>query len=322
MITYFILIAGFILLIKGADFFVDGSVSVARKFKVPGIIIGLTIVAMGTSAPECAVSISAALKGNNAIAISNVIGSNIFNLLMVCGICALLKPLPVNTPTLKREFPMSIGVGFLLLIMCYDTIFNKSAQNTLARIDGIILLILFIIFLIWMVRVALKSRATASDESYKDASDEKILSPLLCIIYVIGGLIAIVVGGDIVVDSASAIAGRFGLSDTLIGLTIVAMGTSLPELVTSFVAAKKGQTDMAVGNVIGSNIFNILLVLGISAVISPIGVTIESIYDMIILAVVSLLSYVMAVKNNDINKLEGIIMIGVYAGYTAYIIVR
>lgn len=307
--TYVLLVIGFLLLIKGADFFVEGSASVAKKLHVPTMIIGLTIVAMGTSAPECAVSISASLQGSNAMAISNVVGSNIFNLMVVCGFCALFTPLVVHVKTLKQEFPFSILVVVVMLAAGY---FGRQ----LGRIDGIIMLALFVFFLIWMVKSALKARA---DNEIIEEEDVKDLGNLQCAIYIIGGIIAIIFGGDMVVDSATEIARTFGLSENLIGLTIVAFGTSLPELVTSMVAAKKGEVDMALGNVIGSNIFNILLVAGATAVVSPMVFSIENIIDLVILIVMSLLVWSFASSKKSIKRSEGIFMLIIYVAYIVYI---
>lgn len=306
---YVLLIVGFILLIKGADFFVDGSASVAKKLRVPTMIIGMTIVAMGTSAPECAVSIAASVKGSNTLAISNVIGSNIFNLMVVCGACALFTPLAVKASTLKQEFPLSILAAVLLLGMGY-------LGMSMNRVEGIILLIIFAAFLLWMVLAAQKARDNTQIEEIETLPAWK------CLIYIIGGIIAIVIGGDFVVDSASSIAAAFGLSQTLIGLTVVAFGTSLPELVTSLVAAKKGETDMAIGNVIGSNIFNILLVLGIAAAVSPMLVLKENLIDAIILIAVSVLVWIFAWGKKQLRRGHGIIMILVYAAYVVYICMR
>lgn len=307
---YVLLIVGFILLIKGADFFVDGSASVAKKLRVSSMIIGLTVVAMGTSAPECAVSIAASFRGDNAVAVSNVIGSNIFNLLMVCGICAVISPLPVKAETMKKEFPISIVAAIALVVMGY-------LGMEVGRVDGLLLLGAFIVFLIWLVRGARKGRDANEDEE-----EIKTLSTWLCLIYIVGGIAAIVVGGDLVVDSATTIAENFGLSQTLIGLTIVAMGTSLPELVTSIVAAGKGETDMAIGNVIGSCIFNILLVLGIAGAISPIEVLMENVIDAIILIGISIVTWIFAWTGKRINRAEGAIMVAIYAAYMGYICVR
>lgn len=304
-----LLVIGFVLLIKGADFFVEGSSSVAKMLKVPSIIIGLTIVAMGTSLPECAVSITASMTNNNALAVSNAVGSNIFNLMVVCGFCALFNPLAVDKSTLKKEFPFSMICAVLLLVCGYIAM-------ELGRVDGLILLVLFVCFLVWMVRSALKARAEASDEEYE------VLPVWKCIVFILGGIVAIKFGGDFVVDGASTIAAKMGLSQNLIGLTIVACGTSLPELVTSVVAARKNELDMALGNVIGSNIFNILLVLGVAATISPIVFIMENVIDIAILTGMSLIVWAFAWTKQKLDKKEGIIMLLMYAVYLVYICIR
>lgn len=304
-----LLVIGFVLLIKGADFFVEGSSSVAKMLKVPSIIIGLTIVAMGTSLPECAVSITASMTNNNALAVSNAVGSNIFNLMVVCGFCALFNPLAVDKSTLKKEFPFSMICAVLLLVCGYIAM-------ELGRVDGLILLVLFVCFLVWMVRSALKARAEASDEDYE------VLPVWKCIVFILGGIVAIKFGGDFVVDGASTIAAKMGLSQNLIGLTIVACGTSLPELVTSVVAARKNELDMALGNVIGSNIFNILFVLGIAASISPIVFIMENVIDIAILTGMSLIVWAFAWTKQKLDRKEGIIMLLMYAVYLVYICIR
>lgn len=304
-----LLIVGFVLLIKGADFFVEGSSSVAKMLKIPSIIIGLTIVAMGTSLPECAVSITASITNNNELAVSNAVGSNIFNLMVVCGFCALFNPLVVEKSTLKKEFPFSVICSVLLLV-CGHTAME------LGRVDGLILLAVFVCFLVWMVRSALKARAKAGDEEYE------VIPVWKCIVFILGGIIAIKYGGDFVVDGASTIAGKVGLSPNLIGLTIVACGTSLPELVTSVVAARKNELDMALGNVIGSNIFNILFVLGIAASISPIAFITENMIDIAILIVMSVIVWVFCGTKQKLEKAEGIIMLVMYAAYLVYICMR
>lgn len=308
MMMYVWLVIGFILLIKGADYFVEGSSSVAKILRVPSIIIGLTIVAFGTSAPEAAVSITASLAGNNEIAVGNVIGSNIFNLLVVTGACGVILPMVIDKGILKNEFPYSILISIVLLVMI-------AFDHNISRVDGFILLAFFGYFLYRTVKNALTNRVS-SEEEYET------LSPGKSAVFILGGLVAIVWGGDLVVDSASAIATTFGLSQTLIGLTIVALGTSLPELVTSIVASKKGENGLALGNVIGSNIFNILLVLGVSSAISPISVGVLSVYDLICLIVFSVFTWIMAKGKYEINRKEGILMIGMYIAYTVYIIIR
>ena len=314
-----ILVIGFVLLIKGADFFVEGSSSVAKKFNVPSLIIGMTIVAMGTSLPELAVSVTASMVGNNTLAVSNVAGSNIFNLMVVCGACALFTPLTIEKNTLLKEFPFSIICAGLLVVLGF-------LGMSLGRVDGIIFLAIFIVYLLWMIRSAKQARNAGDrlEEAEEEFIEEeiKILPMWKCLLFIVGGMIAIKFGGDFVVDGASAIAAGFGLSQTLIGLTIVALGTSLPELVTSIVAARKDEVDMALGNVIGSNIFNILLILGVAAVISPITFLMENIIDIVILIVMSLVVWIFAWTSKEINRKEGIMMLLMYAVYMVYICIR
>ena len=310
---------GFVLLIKGADFFVEGSSSVAKKFNVPSLIIGMTIVAMGTSLPELAVSVTASMIGNNTLAVSNVAGSNIFNLMVVCGACALFTPLTIEKNTLLKEFPFSIICAGLLVVLGF-------LGMSLGRVDGIIFLVIFIVYLLWMIRSAKQARNAGDrlEEEEEEFIEEeiKILPMWKCLLFIVGGMIAIKFGGDFVVDGASAIAAGFGLSQTLIGLTIVALGTSLPELVTSIVAARKDEVDMALGNVIGSNIFNILLILGVAAAISPITFLTENIIDIVILIVMSLVVWIFAWTSKEINRKEGIMMLLMYAVYMVYICIR
>lgn len=309
-----LLLVGFVLLIKGADFFVEGSSSVAKSLRIPSMIVGLTIVAMGTSLPELAVSVTASLAGNNALAVSNVIGSNIFNLMLVCGACALFAPLIVQKNTLKKEIPLSVVCVVLLLVL---GLFGME----IGRTDGVILLILFIGFLAWMVKSALKAHVESANLEESD-NEYKIYPAWVCVIYIVGGAIAIKFGGDFVVDGASAIAMKAGLSQNLVGLTIVAMGTSLPEFVTSVVAARKNEVDMAFGNVIGSNIFNILFILGVTATISPVAFIMENVVDSVILLIVSILVWVFAWSRLHIEKKEGIVLLACYAGYLIYICMR
>lgn len=309
---YVLLVVGFVLLIKGADFFVEGSSSVAKRLRVPSMIIGLTIVAMGTSLPECSVSVSAALAHKNELAISNAIGSNIFNLMVVCGFCTLFCPLAVQVSTLKKEFPFSVLIAIMLLVF-------GSTSMLVGHLEGIILLVFFTAFIIWMVQSALKARNANVD---LENEEYEILPIWKCIVFIVGGMLAIIIGGNLVVNAASQIASNFGMSDNLIGLTIVACGTSLPELVTSVVAAKKNEVDMALGNVIGSNIFNILFVLGIAAAISPIAFIQENMIDIIVLVAMSLLVWGFAWTKKKLVRWEGAIMLLIYAGYLGYIINR
>lgn len=316
---YIWLVVGFVLLIKGADLFVEGSSSVAKIFKMPTVIIGLTIVAMGTSAPETSVSISAALQGANDIAVSNVVGSNFFNLLVVVGVCALLQPINITKSLIKRDYPYSIFATVLILAFLVIGLF-VSGQPQLTRIDGIILLAAFVFYLVILIRFTLISIATGHKV---DVEEVKTRSLPVSIIFIVIGLAGVIYGGDFVVNSATAIAKTFGMSNTLIGLTIVAIGTSLPELVTSIVAAKKGEADLALGNVIGSNIFNILLVLGISSTVHSIKVEFDSIIDTSLLLIVNVVVLAIVLKKkSSIGKGVGVFMILMYVVYTGYIIGR
>lgn len=312
MLVYIILVAGFVLLVKGADFFVEGSAAVAKKFSVPTFIIGMTIVAMGTSAPECAVSIAASVRGSNGMAISNIIGSNVFNLMIVCGFCAVFSPLPIKKITLKREFPFSVLVAAVLGLM-------GLIGMAVGHIDGVILAVIFVLFILWMIRSAKKSMKDGTAEEEGEVRDLPLWRCLVCIG---GGLVAIVLGGQMVVNSAQDIARTFGLSENLIGLTICSIGTSLPELVTSVVAARKHQAGMALGNVIGSNIFNILLVGGVASAISPIAVTADNLIDLLILIAMSVYLMLIVWKRQRLTRSGGISLIAIYAAYMVYICAR
>ena len=314
------LVIGFVLLIKGADFFVEGSSSVAKRLHVPSIIIGLTIVAMGTSLPETAVSVSASLAGNNELAVSNVVGSNIFNLMVVIGVCAILATVNVARETIRRDIPLSLICAGLLMLLGIVGLGDKTGM-TLGHLDGVIFVVLFACYIIYMVRTAMKASKEGKKVEIEGGSDEeiKLVSVPVSILFIIGGAIAIAVGGDVTVDAASRIASDLGMSQTLIGLTI---GTSLPELVTSIVAARKNEVDMALGNAIGSNIFNILMVLGIASAISPISIITENIIDLCVLIVFTICAWIFAGTKKKIGRAEGLCMVALYAAYAVYIIVR
>ena len=305
-----LLVVGFAGLIKGADFFVEGASNVAKRFKVPTLIIGLTIVAMGTSLPETAVSISASIAGSNSLAISNVSGSNLFNLLVVVGLCAILQKVEVDKDTIKRDIPYSILAAVLLIVL------GMAGGMVLGRIDGVILLAFFAFFLYLMMKSALKAAAN------KEEKEEVSQSFLMSIVCIVGGAAGIALGGDWVVDAASTLAMAFGMSETMVGLTIVAVGTSLPELVTSIVAARKGEVDMALGNAIGSNIFNILMVLGLAAVISPIDFMISNAIDIAAVVVVTVACWAVAAKKKYLSRATGILMVASYFLYMAYVVLR
>ena len=308
------LIVGFVLLIKGADAFVDGASDFARRFKIPPLVIGMTIVAFGTSAPEAAVSIAAGIKGSNDIAISNVIGSNIFNLLMVAGICALYKPLPVHKIAIERDFPFSILIVIALAALCLDRSSGAEVMM-ISRSDGIILLLFFCIFMYFNVKDGMNGTPPMIEEE----KERRLWISTLLLVF---GLAGIILGGQLVVDCSKFIARAAGVSETVIGLTVVALGTSLPELVTSIVAARKGETDIAVGNVIGSNVFNILFVLGLASVVRPMLVGMDAIYDMLVFIVLALIVYMSSLFTKKINRPMGIFMVLCYTAYMFYIFMR
>ena len=327
---YFWLLFGFVLLVVGADIFVEGSSSLAKSFKIPTIIIGLTVVAFGTSMPEASVSISAALESKNDIAISNVIGSNIFNLLVVLGASALICPVRSNDSVIKKEIPFSIlltillggalvgGVTFAADKAGLDGFLNGDFK--LGLIGGLLLLVCFAFYMYWQIGGAIKARKNG--QSDEEEIDDKKYSLAMSVEMIVLGLVGIIFGGNYVVDNACIIAENLGMSEQFIGLTIVAVGTSLPELVTSVIAARKGESDIALGNVIGSNVFNIAFILGASAVIAPMTVNIESIYDTVMLLAISIVTLIFAKTKNRFSRLEGATMLGIYVIYFVYILLR
>ena len=306
--VYTIWLHGFFFLIKGADIFVEGSSSIARKFNVPPMVIGLTIVAMGTSAPEAAVSITSSIAGQNDMALANVVGSNFFNILIVLGVSCIISTLPVEKNTIKKDTPFLLFVRGLLLIFSLDL--------NISRIEGFIFLAIFTYFLIDTVKTAKNSDSKVEDVPSEDSPMFKTI--LLCIL----GIIGIVLGGDMVVKSASSIAKSFGMSDNLVGLTIVAIGTSLPEFVTSVVAVRNGENDIAIGNIIGSNIFNILFVLGLSTFINPISISMFALFDVIFMILITILLFIFIKSKNSLIKSQGFIFIGLYIAYMTYTIIR
>ena len=308
IIQVVLLLVGFVFLIKGSDFFVDGASSIASLLKIPTIIVGLTIVALGTSAPEAAVSITSSLTGSNALAVSNVIGSNLFNMLMVIGIAALLSNLVMEKSVLEKDLPFLVGITLLwaiFIIVGWD----------ITNIEGIILLIIMVAYIVYLVRDAKKSSGATEVEEPKFTLPKSI-------IFILVGIAGIIIGGDLVVDSASAIAIALGMSETLVGLTIVAIGTSLPELVTSITALKKGENQLVIGNVIGSNIFNILFVLGASSAISAIPLDSSLLIDVLFMFGVTVLCFIFGKTQEKYDKREGAILIALFIAYMAFAILR
>lgn len=318
----FLLVAGFVLLIKGADFFVVGASRIAQKFGIPEIVIGLTIVAFGTSAPEAAISISAAIQGNTGIAIGNILGSNILNIWIILGITACIANLPVSKTTVKYEMPFVILVSVVLLILAVSA-------GELSTFAGIVLWILFIAFFVYLIIISKKG---GNKELEGESEAEKEIKAvrkkggakevLVAIVMTAGGLAAVVWGSNLAIDGATYIAKFFGMSDRLIGLTIVALGTSLPELVTSITAARKGNTDIAIGNIVGSNIFNILFVLGTTALIAPVPFESKFIVDGIVCILSAVMLFLLVLnKDRKLKRSGGIIMLISYAAYFVYLLV-
>ena len=301
------LLVGFFFLVKGADLFVDGSSSVAKIFKIPSVIIGLTIVSIGTSLPEAAVSITSSLQGSYDLSIANVIGSNLFNLLVVVGASALICPFAVDRMIMKRDFPICIGITGVMAIMLID--------RTLSRLEAGILFVIFVAYLILLVVSAMKDRQ-AEEEEFKTMSVPKSL------LFILLGGAGIILGGTFTVDSAKFFAASFGMSEMLIGLTVVAVGTSLPELVTSIVAAKKGESEIALGNVVGSCVFNIMFILGMSGLVHPLFCGAEALIDTVILIVANVVMYILCTSGKRINRPEGLACIVIYVIYVAYTILR
>lgn len=306
LIQIVLLALGFVMLIKGADWFVDGASGIATKFGIPQLVIGLTIVAMGTSAPEAAVSISAAISGNADITIGNIIGSNILNILIILGISAVITTLAVAKSTMKYETPFMIAITVLLLVLGLD--------EKIGLVDGIILLIAFAAYLAYLFRMAKNNKEEQTDDS------EKKMSIAKAIIFTIIGLALIVLGSNVTVDAATKIAEAFGVSERFIGLTIVALGTSLPELFTSVSAARKGNADIAIGNIVGSNIFNILFVVGLSSIIIPVPFASNFIFDTIVAIIAAVMLLLCCLKTQSLKRWAGVLMLISYAVYFVMIL--
>ncbi len=315
MLTYILFVLGFVLLISGANLLVEGSASIAKKLNISSIVIGLTIVAFGTSAPELIVNIFASVQGNTEIAIGNILGSNIVNILLILGVSSIIYPLATQENTVWKEIPLSLLAAILLGVMVNDTLIDGGTFSGLTRIDGIVFIAFFIIFIYYTFGIS-KVSGENTDLEIKDMSYMKSS------LYVVGGLLGLVFGGKWIVDGAIKIAEGFNVSQSLIGLTVVAIGTSLPELATSAVAAYKKQSDIAIGNVVGSNIFNIFWILGLSAVINPLPFLKDSMIDIIMTIVASLILFLIMFigKKHTVERWQGVIMILMYVGYVAYLI--
>lgn len=306
-----LLAVGFVLLVKGADWFVEGASKLAERFGIPQLVIGLTIVAMGTSLPEAAVSVSAALKGSAEITIGNILGSNIMNVLVILGITSVITPIAVQKSTVKYEIPFVIVVSAILMGIGYT-------DHVVGRTDGIVLWALMLLYLGYLLVMAKKGNGVPEEEG--DTGDDKPMPVWKMLLLILIGGVMIVVGSDVAVDAATELARIFGMSERLIGLTIVAFGTSLPELVTSATAAVKGKADIAVGNIVGSNIFNVLFVVGTSALITPVAYEADFLVDSIVCIATAVLLWVLVVKNKRLGRAGGACMLVCYAAYFVYLI--
>ncbi len=318
-----VLVIGFAAMIVGANIFVDGSSFVAKKLRIPSLIIGLTVVSLGTSAPELAVSVTSSFKGANELALSNVVGSNIFNLLAVLGAVAVISPVPVEKSVTKRDLPLFIAVSAAMFFAIGGTALFSSRSikmsetvGTVSRIAGAFLLVGFILYILFLIRSAKKQKLEGDIKLKSNLSLPKSIA------FILAGLALIVGGGEAAVYGAQSLARSFGISETLIGLTVVAAGTSLPELVTSIVAALKGETELAVGNAVGSCILNLMLILGLSALINPVGVNLASVCDTLIMLGAGMITLVFALTSGKIRRIEGVMMLLAYVGSVVYAIVR
>jgi cation:H+ antiporter len=318
MLSYFLFILGFVFLIKGADFLVDGSTSIAKKLNISNIVIGLTIVAFGTSAPEFMVNILASAKGNTDIAIGNILGSNIANILLILGISSIIYPIAAKKSTVLKEIPFSLLAAILIGVMANDVLLEGGVMSAITRIDGIVLLSFFIIFLYYIFGITKSNQDIVEVENIQKRSYAKSIS------FIFLGLAGLTLGGKWIVDGAITIAESLHISQSLIGLTIIAIGTSLPELATSAMAAYKKQTDIAIGNIVGSNIFNIFWVLGFSALIHPLPLKSESNADILMTIAASIILFLAMFigKKHTVERWQGILMIVIYIAYIIFLITK
>lgn len=316
MLNFLLLVTGFIVLIYGANLLVDSASALAKKLNVPTIVIGLTIVAFGTSAPELVVNIFAAIDHNSSIALGNVVGSNLFNIFAILGISAFIYPLTVKSKTTWIEVPLALLSAIILLVLANDVLIDKNTESVISRIDGIIFVSFFLIFIVYNIQLILSG-------SYDEEFKTKNYSIKKSILFILVGLIFLVLGGKAIVYSATEIARLFGVSERVISLTIISIGTSLPELATSVIAARKKNVDIAIGNIVGSNIFNVFFILGTSAIIYPVTVSLSSQYDLLINILASLLLFIFIFtgKGRKINRWEGLIFLVLYVLYVASLII-
>ncbi|WP_100400029.1 calcium/sodium antiporter [Bacillus sp. FJAT-44742] len=317
--VYLLLVLGFVLLVKGADYFVESTAAIAKLLRISPLLVGLTIVAFGTGAPEATVSIIAALEGSAGVTLGNVVGSNIINIALVVGVTAFLSPLKVTNATIKKEIPFAFLACIVLLVLMSDQYLENTAVNVITRGDGIIFLLFFAIFLYYVIEAARNNRSQMEKEITEQPDKRKWGRHIL---FSTGGLAAIIFGGYLVVESSTEIAIRFGMSETLVGLTIVAIGSSLPELVISVTAALKKESEIALGNIVGSSIFNILFVLGAASLIIPLPVETKIYFDVIVMLILTIVLFIFSRTECKVGKLEGLLLVAAYIGYLVYIIIR
>ncbi len=325
-----LLLIGLALILAGANFLTDGSAALAQRFRVPEFIIGLTIVAVGTSTPELVVSVLSALAGKSDVAIGNVVGSNIFNVFLILGICALIRPLPLTAGNIRRDIPFGVAASLLLLFLAMDSWYSAGAVDRIGRLDGVLMLVIYVLLMLYTIRstgrtaipepAAAGAAATAATADCD--ADRRPMAGWLMALMIVGGLAGLVFGGELFLDNATALARRMGVSDSLIAITLVAGGTSLPELASSVVSLVKGKSDMALGNVIGSNIANILLILGLSASIHPLTMGGISVVDLLVVLLSSVLLFLAAFtfRRRAVDRWEGALFLVIYAAYIAYLI--
>ena len=316
-----LLIIGLALILAGANFLTDGSAALAQRFRVPEFIIGLTIVAVGTSTPELVVSVLSAIAGKSDVAIGNVVGSNIFNVFLILGVCALIRPLPLTAGNIRRDIPFGVATSLLLLILAMDSWFKAGAVDRIGRLDGILMLVIYLLLMTYTIRA---TGRTAPTDAPADGgqTQKRPMAGWLMAVMIVGGLAGLIFGGELFLDNATALARRMGISESVIAITLVAGGTSLPELASSVVSLLKGKSDMALGNVIGSNIANILLILGLSATIHPLTMGGITLVDLLVVLLSAVLLFLAAFtfRRRAVDRWEGVLFLVIYAAYIAYLI--
>ena len=314
------LLIGLALILAGANFLTDGSAALAQRFRVPEFIIGLTIVAVGTSTPELVVSVLSAIAGKSDVAIGNVVGSNIFNVFLILGVCALIRPLPLTAGNIRRDIPFGVATSILLLILATDSLFRAEAADRIGRLDGMLMLVIYALLMIYTIRATGRTAAPSSET--EDDAARRPMAGWLMAVMIVGGLAGLIFGGEMFLNNATALARRMGISESVIAITLVAGGTSLPELASSVVSLLKGKSDMALGNVIGSNIANILLILGLSATINPLTMGGITMVDLLVVLLSSVLLFLAAFtfRRQAVDRWEGALFLVIYALYIGYLI--